>query len=277
MGTEGASPHRASSLASWAHGWHSVLGRSVCTQGSSLAQRARPQRVFAPLGPYGPQAGFLHSVFWQRTSSRVGPWVHSWQLVGIERQQYSSYDLLLPPGLFQPRGRSVLFFLLVCRCVVVVVGGALAQAARVASWLGHNLSWSLLAWLGTRGCSAASDFITCCTGSQLAQRARAQPSYKGTHWHSLLGHGLPLVRAGLATERLCTTGPGSSLLVQVLLGACAAGSWLTQGALPRRAHLITWVRGCALCAYLLQRGSGTVSTFYYPRIVQPRGRFHSFH
>jgi len=57
----------------------SASGIIACIMGTWLAQRARSQHVFAPLGPYGPQAGFLHSVFWQRTSSRVGPWVHSWQ------------------------------------------------------------------------------------------------------------------------------------------------------------------------------------------------------
>ena len=35
----------------------------------------------------------------------------------------------------------------------------------------------------------------------------AESSGKGPHSHSVLGHSLLLVRAGLATERLCNTGP----------------------------------------------------------------------
>jgi hypothetical protein len=42
-------------------------------------------------------------------------------------------------------------------------------------------------------------------------------------------------------------------------------------------HLITCVLGCTVCTYILKRGSSAVATFYYPRIVQPRGRFPSFH
>ena len=228
MGTEGASLHRASSPSSWADGRHSVLGCRVFTQGSAFEQRAWPQRVFAALGPYGQQAVGWHSVFWQRASSRVAPWVCSWQLVGIVRQQYSSYDLILPPGLFQPRGQSdELFPSVVCWCDVLVFGRALDtgrhghRAGLVTGCLGHcRLGWAQ----GLRfriGCHHLRN-------KQLGGTARL-----GT---DSIHESLPaLFRISLRSlpwrlSMSVVSSPRISVLVQVLLGACAAGSCLTQRA-----------------------------------------------
>ena len=69
MGTEGASLHRASSPASWADGWHSVLRCRVFRQGSSPAQRAWPQLAFGQ-GRLGHRASLHH-----RATQAAGSWL----------------------------------------------------------------------------------------------------------------------------------------------------------------------------------------------------------
>ena len=215
MGTEGASLHRASLPSSWADGWHSALGRRVFTQGSAFEQRAWPQRVFAPLGPYGQQFwAFLHSLSFLMSMDWPACILALLAAVVLRgRMAIGGMSL-------QAAGPSVFAISFFCQ------GGAQPQDS-------------------PKLCTLLLSLLVCRVGG-------------------LIGH----MPAGPAWPQS---------IFALSAPTCAAGSWLAQRALPRRAQLITWVRGCALCAYLLQRGSGTVSTFYYPRIVQPRGRFHSFH
>ena len=166
--------------------------------------------------------------------------MRSCQLVGIAKQKYSSYDFLLPPGLFQPRGQSVPLFPSVCllvRCCNRWRGighrPPWSQAGLFTGRLRHRLSWSLPAWLGTEGRSRIPHLRhRQPVGTARLGTAFTQGSLPALFRISL--RSLPLPSPMNVNSPAC-----NFVLVQVPVGACAAGRLSTQHVLsqdifPRR-------------------------------------------
>ena len=123
----------------------------------------------------------------KRASHHMGSQVRSVHSSVKARQLYSSY-ILLPPELSSP-GVTSIFSISFVALFWQLVGSL------VTGQLGHRGGVSALS---TSACTVRR-WLKACLG--------AESSHKCPHLHSVLGHSLLLVKAGLATERLCTTGP----------------------------------------------------------------------